>query len=218
MQITESQLRKIVRKELKRLSEITVNDGEGSATSHPLPAGGGLPDYTKEVLYNIWQSSAMDWTLTTIGAATDFMGPAGVAVSVTVAGIATLKSSLAKDWLGAFFSMISAIPAVGDATAILARAAKAGKAVGASVLKKILLFITKISDGWVQNNLLSLMNSLKDKVQNAQTLNIQEAVTNIVNAKKQFENSLQQTITQIESGQLQPVTQPAYQITGIGRK
>ena len=125
MKITESQLRKIVRKELKRLSEITVNDGEGSATSHPLPAGGGLPDYTKEVLYNIWQSSAMDWTLTTIGAATDFMGPAGVAVSVTVAGIATLKSSLAKDWLGAFFSMISAIPAVGDATAILARAAKA---------------------------------------------------------------------------------------------
>ena len=62
------------------------------------------------------------------------------------------------------------------------------------------------------------MNSLKDKVQNAQTLNVQEAVTNIVNAKKQFANSLQQTITQIESGQLQPVTQPAYQITGIGRK
>jgi hypothetical protein len=218
MQITESQLRKIVRKELKRLSEITVNDGEGSATSHPLPNGGGLPDYSKEVLYNVWQSSAMDWTLTIIGAATDFMGPAGVAVSVAVAGIATLKSSLAKDWLGAFFSMISAIPAVGDATSILARAAKAGKAVGTSVLKKILLFITKISDSWIQNQLLSLMNSLKDKVQNIQTLNVQEAVTNIVNSKNQFANSLQQTIAQIESGQLQPATQPAYQITGIGRK
>lgn len=103
----------------------------------------------EEALENTWNSSIMDWTLTSLGAIADFAPGPGTVVSQAISEIQFLKALSAKpspDWLGAALAVISAFPIVGDSLGIIGRAVKEGVKVPKLVARNAAQILAKITD------------------------------------------------------------------------
>jgi hypothetical protein len=191
MRISESDLRKIIRRELKR----SLNEIGGAYSAPENTALPYTPNFDKNEFVNIWNSSVMDWALTAVGAVTDFIPAGGTGVSVGVSMIQAFKAYQAQDWLSMFFSLVSAIPAVGDALAILGRAVKAKILVDKKIITALLKALTSVLDGKIQDQVIDFVNWLTRSGYQLNDTN-QIIVKNVLWAKKSFENSLKQALAQ----------------------
>ena len=123
-----------------------------------------------EALENAWNSSIMDWTLTSLGAIADFIPGPGTVVSLEISKIQLLKALSAKpspDWLGAALAAISAFPIVGDSLGILSRAVRAGVKVPKLIARNAAQILAKITDGQIIDAMARTMQDVPEMAASA---------------------------------------------------
>jgi hypothetical protein len=215
MRISERQLRRIIRREIIKINEgiIPYSDEKGAqglsavqqlkyaAAQGILDAGqsgarqvatGQVPLPTVgQITKNAWNSSIMDWTLTSLGALADFLPGPGTVVSIAIAQVQLLKAAVASDWLGCAFAVLAMFPGVGDALGILGRLVDQGAQVSANVAEAAVKAIMSVGDSELKAQINKVAKAITDPTKRQKVI---DNIPSIVHAKEKFISDLNRSI------------------------
>ena len=172
MRISESALRRIIREEIMLeqsadvfsiMREPAMKSLDATGQMKYIAArtlGGAVPagaaaiaqgkvtvtPTVQQALSTAWNSSIMDWTLTSLGAIADFIPAVGVPISIGIAKIQMIKAAAKGDWIGTALAFLATIPGVGDALSIIGHAVKQGAPVAKPVVQGLLKALRNVTD------------------------------------------------------------------------
>lgn len=186
MRINERRLRKIIREELLRESSVVDIFKEKSMNDPSIDTmgklkyfaartvGGAVPSgataiakgevdpvpTVKRALSMGWNSKLMDWSLSGLGAALDFLPVFGVPLSIGVAKVQAVKAAAAADWFGLVLATVAMYPGVGDAIGLFGRATRDAPRAAAPAARALIKALDSITSAELATTMPKLVSNL----------------------------------------------------------